>query len=514
MGSAKYPGRARAQAPWAARISKTEAPTISGLIPRLTVHWEISDADLHRRSSDSTLASALRCLRGPRSNGARIDSVAGRLRTVTPPLLPEPPAAADPAQLFATADIILDSSVVLNLYRMSRATREAWFGVLEQVQPRLVMPHQVALEVSRNAATVRNHLPTTYVELRKQLDAIRALPAARFGGSKHLHGERVQTLKSIIEKHLDAMLAEFDRAREQDHAVVDAERDTVMNRLDRLYAGQVLPEPDAVTIRRRVARFHEYRAPNQVPPGWKDAGGKSTPQLEAGDYLLWAEVMGHARSTKRRVIIVTDDAKDDWWLKQNGMRPVPAMVAEFVRATGHPHSQITAQAFLELAQQQLTGSENEEAVTETAEVAATYADLAHSGLTYTDLARSGLTYDDLAARDPRWAHLVSHGAERSGSWLEELLAAELMRKQARPHGTPAWRRALEDSLAREQRFTVEEAAVVYALVADRTLDELRGLPRWMRVRIAGLMPWLAEVIEPELTDGAAAPGEAESGNPR
>lgn len=228
---------------------------------------------------------------------------------MTPPLLPEPPAAADTSELFESADIVLDSSVVLNLYRMSRRTRGSWFELLEQLRPRLVMPHQVAVEVTRNAKAVRNHLPSAYTELRKQLDAVRTLPASRFGNSRHLHGERVAALKSIVEKHLDPLLQEFDHARAQDHAVLDAETDTVMDTIDRTYAGRVLPEPDAATIRRRVARFHQYRAPNQVPPGWRDAGGKSTPQLQAGDYLLWAEVMGHARAGKRRVIIVTDDAR-------------------------------------------------------------------------------------------------------------------------------------------------------------------------------------------------------------
>jgi hypothetical protein len=290
---------------------------------------------------------------------------------VTPPLLPEPPDAADAEALFATADIVLDSNVVLNLYRMSRGTRDAWLDVLWRLREQLVMPYQVAVEVTRNVSAVRSSLPNSYDALHRQVDGLRRAPAAHFTGSRHLHAERIATLKAMLDVHLDRALSELQEIRGDDEAVVDADRDSVMAALDELFADRVLPEPAAATIRRRVERFRDHRAPNEVPPGWKDArpGEKSTPLLAAGDYLLWAEVLDHARESHRRFIIVTDDAKADWWHKEHGkVAPATAMVAEAVRTTGHAYAQLNSESFLELAQRLLALTENETAVKETAEI--------------------------------------------------------------------------------------------------------------------------------------------------
>lgn len=290
---------------------------------------------------------------------------------MTPPLLPEPPDAADAEELFATASIVLDSSVVLNLYRMSRGTRDAWLDVLNRVREQLVMPYQVALEVTRNVASVRSSLPDSYDALRKQVDGLRKAPATHFTGSRHLHAERIAKLKAVLDENLDRALTELAQIRDADEAVVGAERDSVMRALDDLYAGRVLPEPAPATIRRRVERFRDHRAPNEVPPGWKDAlsGGKSTPLLAAGDYLLWAEILDHARKSHSRFIVVTDDAKADWWHKEHGnVAPAPAMVAEAIRVTGHAYAQLNSESFLELAQRLLAIAENEAAVEETAEI--------------------------------------------------------------------------------------------------------------------------------------------------
>ncbi|GEL48894.1 hypothetical protein CHO01_40100 [Cellulomonas hominis] len=287
---------------------------------------------------------------------------------MTPPLLPDPPAAADAEDLFETADIVLDANVVLNLYRMSAATRDAWFEVLEGVRERLVMPHHVAVEITRNAERGRKELPDAYDSLRGKLDAVRQHPGATFTGARHLQAERIAKLKAIVEKHLEPMLTEIDAAREQDEAILAKDRDVVMSRLDRIFEGRVLDEPEPSSIRRRVARFDQYRGPNRVPPGWRDHG-KDVPQDAAGDYLIWAEMLERARRTGRRFIVVTDDLKADWWVRDNGMRPQPAMVAESIRATGHPHAQVTSQDFLTIAQKSLALDENEAAVEETAEVA-------------------------------------------------------------------------------------------------------------------------------------------------
>jgi hypothetical protein len=68
--------------------------------------------------------------------------------------------------------------------------------------------------------------------------------------------------------------------------------------------------------------------------------------------------------------MVTDDTKDDWWLKLNGsMSPQPELVEEFARVVGLEYSQVTSKDFLELSQAALGLGSGRQAVDETAEVA-------------------------------------------------------------------------------------------------------------------------------------------------
>jgi hypothetical protein len=53
---------------------------------------------------------------------------------------------------------------------------------------------------------------------------------------------------------------------------------------------------------------------------------------------MWFELMEYAKTAKKPMVFVTDDAKNDWWLEVSGLvvGPLPHLVQEFVRTTGQP----------------------------------------------------------------------------------------------------------------------------------------------------------------------------------
>ncbi|WP_147794200.1 PIN-like domain-containing protein [Cellulomonas sp. Y8] len=286
------------------------------------------------------------------------------------PLLPDPPAAADPSAVFDGADVVLDANVLLSLYRVSATTRDAWFEALDRLHDRLVMPHQVAIEFMRNSDSVRTSLAASYIDLINEIEKLPSRPAAIFGGGRHVHADRIADLRATVQPHVDALLVDLRAARDQDRALVDADNDVVMHKVRALYGRRVLRQPTSDVLRARVRDFMDYRLPNRIPPGWKDGATKSIPRNAAGDYLLWAEVLEHAAAVRRPVLMVTDDAKDDWWLKQAGtMSAQPELVEEFARVVGLEYAQVTSKDFLELAQRQLGLGSDRQAVDETAEAA-------------------------------------------------------------------------------------------------------------------------------------------------
>lgn len=289
---------------------------------------------------------------------------------VSEPLLPARPIAVDAASIFDEADIVIDSTVLLSLYRLSAGTRDSWYQVLDLVAGRLVMPHQVAVEFTRNADTSRSEIVTSYARLLGAVHSLRALPKELFTGGRHLQADRIKHLGDLIQKHLDPLVDALTESRDGDSAIVEAANDVVLAKVASLFESRIMPEPDPRTIRERVTEFVTYRAPNQVPPGWKDLA-KPTPLRQAGDYLLWAEVLDHAASAHRPVILVTDDGKDDWWLKANGtMEPAPELAVEFGRVTQQAYAQVTSVKFFEFARAALGLDEDADALEETAEVVA------------------------------------------------------------------------------------------------------------------------------------------------
>ena len=58
----------------------------------------------------------------------------------------------------------------------------------------------------------------------------------------------------------------------------------------------------------------EYRNEHKVPPGYKD-GSKADNQ--AGDLLIWHELLHLGEQHQKDVIFISGDAKSDWWHKSN-----------------------------------------------------------------------------------------------------------------------------------------------------------------------------------------------------
>ncbi|WP_101227012.1 PIN domain-containing protein [Colwellia sp. 75C3] len=77
----------------------------------------------------------------------------------------------------------------------------------------------------------------------------------------------------------------------------------------------------------------ERRNKLKIPPGYKD-GGKDDNQ--AGDLLIWNEIINLAKSKEKDVVFVSGDNKADWWHKSDkkGIYPRFELVDEFRESTG------------------------------------------------------------------------------------------------------------------------------------------------------------------------------------
>src|SRR5206468_12065977 len=72
-----------------------------------------------------------------------------------------------------------------------------------------------------------------------------------------------------------------------------------------------------------------------------------------GDAVIWFQLLDIATSTKKPVVFVTRDTKEDWWLQHNGetIGPRPELIQEMQKMAGVRFYMYAMPRFLEFAQQ-------------------------------------------------------------------------------------------------------------------------------------------------------------------
>ena len=290
------------------------------------------------------------------------------------------------------AVVVIDTNVLLDLYRRTPAAQDSRFRALEVLGDRLVVPYQVGLEFHRRRGDVADELPAAFKTARAAVAAMETA-LGRFG-NPHFAETRDLVTQAAVEAAagLRKTLKEIEA---RDLTVTGVASDQVLPRIEVLLDGRVLKAPSAKKVRRRVARFFSYRVPNEVPPGYLDAD-KKTATAAAGDYLIWCEILAFAKKDGRPVLFVTNDGKDDWWLqggKDRPEQPLSALIGEFRDLTKVAYHQVKFSTFFnkveallgvpvsaEVLAEEAVAEEEQAAATEQSRVQAAFRDTRISGV--------------------------------------------------------------------------------------------------------------------------------------
>jgi PIN like domain len=262
------------------------------------------------------------------------------------------PTEQESVEIWKQASIAVDANVLLNVYRYSPAAREQLLVALTSVQDRLFIPHQAALEYFRNRMAVLTEQLTAKEQMRSGIDdAVNGLLSMLASTHKKL-GRRDEPQELLIQaKSKLSTLREELLETEDSWLPTEDPRDDVLHprvvevvrgRIGSCYSDERRAELVALSAKRYAA---------QVPPGYKDADKPA--ELAAGDLILWMQVLDHAEHTKRPVVLVTDDTKEDWVWEEKGrtIGPRPELVREMHQRAGVSFLLYTPSRFLAYASQ-------------------------------------------------------------------------------------------------------------------------------------------------------------------
>ncbi|HTV73157.1 MAG TPA: PIN-like domain-containing protein [Candidatus Acidoferrales bacterium] len=123
---------------------------------------------------------------------------------------------------------------------------------------------------------------------------------------------------------------------------------SVRKQIEELYEDSMIGAPFSEEELSAICSEGERRYKNEIPPGFKDARKTGDPRRPYGDLILWNEVLRKAKESGRPIILVTDDAKEDWWFRVSGetMGPLPALRREMLKEAGQRFHLYTSEQFL------------------------------------------------------------------------------------------------------------------------------------------------------------------------
>lgn len=299
----------------------------------------------------------------------------------------DPVRPVDYARIWSEALFVFDTNVLLNLYRYREATRGQMIEVLEALKDRIWIPYYVALEFQQNRLkviaeqieifkNVRDTVFNAHDSLLKDLD--------RLNLERRHSVIEVDSLVSSLSDILESFDVNLNKKKEHQQGLRDV--DLIKNRIEEMFVGRVGKPATGQSELDQIYKQASVRSDKKIPPGYQDRNKGQGEQAEFyhggliyqrkhGDYLIWRQLLDFARDSKlKSVILVTDDAKEDWWweVKSEGQKklgPRPELIDEaFVEAGITDFLMYRSETFLEQARSFKQANISDGAIQEVREV--------------------------------------------------------------------------------------------------------------------------------------------------
>jgi hypothetical protein len=234
------------------------------------------------------------------------------------------PTEDDWKSVLKSGMVVVDTNVLLNLYRYNSEARNSLLDTLGEFEDRLWVPNQVMVEFWRNRD---NALDDPGKQLEQSVTALKAdleratVNLRSWVNRVSLDRKSASELEQVLSSALDQVISTMESV--VDSSGVEMERDTskdkVLNSLQKLLTNRVGLPFSSEELEKAISEG-KRRAEKQIPPGYMDKKKEARGEgHESGDYLVWRQLMDEAKRREKDVLLVTGDIKEDWWRLRNRM---------------------------------------------------------------------------------------------------------------------------------------------------------------------------------------------------
>ncbi len=257
-----------------------------------------------------------------------------------------------------------DTNILLNFYRYQEDTKNKFLDIFcnDKFKNRLFLTYRVGFEFIRKRAEVISEQASTYKTLLAEIEKSMMAPLSNKNRHPHLSEVLLNELTGVVSR----IKTEINETTNQINA--KHSNDPIMESLATVFSGKISVKMDDCELG-QVYIEGENRYKDNIPPGFKD--NKKEGNEKFGDLVVWKQIMAHVNrlDSKKDVILVIDDGKDDWWLKHEGMKnPHPLLIEEFFNETGQKIYFYTSDMFLKYASERIDAEVSQEVINEVVEI--------------------------------------------------------------------------------------------------------------------------------------------------
>ena len=254
-------------------------------------------------------------------------------------------------EIWETGLLVVDTNVLLDLYRLSKEARKDLKSSIEHFGERIWLPYQAGLEFHRNREKVIKDLGGISYENFKTTLNNKVVPDVKNALKEFQRHPCIDY--NYIEKKLESFRQDIEKKVEvwKKAYPFDVEKDDVLKWVKDRYDGKV---GEDFTTKELLRIYEEGKTRYQanVPPGYKDASNNEKKEAGQryiyGDLIIWKSVIKKAKKEKVDIIFLTNDNKEDWFEKYKGQTKGPRfeLLREFHKETGRDIIIMTEAAFL------------------------------------------------------------------------------------------------------------------------------------------------------------------------
>jgi hypothetical protein len=246
-------------------------------------------------------------------------------------------------KLWADAIFSFDANVLLDLYRFSQDSRNELLELMKAQRARIWVSNQAALEFYRNRLEAIEGVHKSTKEILAQLSRATQILDDECKQHPYLSAKIIREIRTKLNQCTEsigsAQASHPDLSKNDE--IADSIASVLEGRIGDPYPPEKLDE---------LSKIIQARYDRKIPPGYEDAKKKPF-EMARGDALVWFQLMDKAKAEQKPMIFVTDDAKEDWWLRHKGqtLMPRPELRREFFETTGQEFFAYSTLSFVEHA---------------------------------------------------------------------------------------------------------------------------------------------------------------------